>query len=326
MPSALPQMAMLLVLFAALRWMPGWAFVVLGVLPLLAYGVWANRTRAHSLNGAFVVVTGASSGLGRALAHEAARRGASKVALLARRAERLDQVAAEIAGFAPTCTPIVVPCDLSDAESTAAAAAALERHHGSPDIVVNNAGAGAWEHIEETGPDSARQMMEVPTLAAIRLTHALVPAMAERGSGHVLTVTSAASMSALRGAVVYGTARWGMRGLAWNLRADLAEQGVGVTLLNAAEITDTEYFHDGDGRAGQASHSRLPMLFQHPLMESVSYSSAQTASAAWNAVEAGTFEALVPGFVLMPFDLLNRLFPDVVVALLALGPNGRRGF
>lgn len=324
MPSAMPQVVLLLLALVLCRVLPLWAFVGAVGVPLLLYGMWANRTRGHALNGAFVVVTGASSGLGRALAQEAVRRGAAKVALIARREERLAAVAEELASIAPACTTVVLPCDLSDREAVEATAAALAHDHGPPDILVNNAGAGAWEHIEETDGPSAERMMAVPTMAAVHLTRTLVPAMGERGSGHVLNVTSAASVSGLRAAVVYGTARWGMRGFSWNLRADLAELGVGVTLLNAAEITDSEYFQEGGGRAGAKSHDRLPMLFQHPAIVAVSYSSAQTAQAAWNAVEAGTFEAFVPWFLLAPLDLFNRLMPDAVAALIGWGPNGRR--
>ena len=108
------------------------------------------------------------------------------------------------------------------------------------------------------------------------------------------------------------------------LKADLAGRGIGVTLLNAAEVTDTEYFAEGPGRAGAQSHSRLPMVFQHPAVKAVSYTSAQTAVAAWDAVEGGTFEALVPGYLLWPLDVLNGLVPDAVYAVVGLGDPGKR--
>ncbi len=324
MPPALPRALLLVLVVVAARWLPLWGLVALFGLPLLAYGLLANRTRRHAVAGARVLVTGASSGLGRALAHEAARRGASAVILVARRVERLEAVADEIRGFAPACTPVVLPCDLLDPEAIATTLDAVVEEHGTPDIVVNNAGAGAWEHIEESTAEAARRMVDVPMMAAVHVTRVLAPRMITRRRGHVLCVTSAASVTGLRAAVVYGAARWGVRGLAWNLRADLAGRGIGVTLLNAAEVTDTEYFAEGPGRAGAQSHSRLPMVFQHPAVKAVSYTSAQTAVAAWDAVEGGTFEALVPGYMLWPIDVLNALVPDAVYAVVGLGDPGKR--
>ncbi|EGB09365.1 hypothetical protein AURANDRAFT_6707, partial [Aureococcus anophagefferens] len=106
------------------------------------------------------------------------------------------------------------------------------------DVLVNNAGAGAWKHVEETTPEEAYGMMACPYQAAFTMTSLLVPTMVARATDcHVVNVTSAASEVGFRGAVGYATARWAMRGFSRMLAQDLKQLGIGVTHLNAAEIS-----------------------------------------------------------------------------------------
>ena len=146
--------------------------------------------------------------------------------------------------------------------------------------------------------------------------------MIARGSGHVLLVTSAASAAGFRAAATYGSARWAMRGLSQYLRADLAEVGIGVTLVNAAEITGTNYF--ADGNAGERSRQRIPWLFHQPIVEQLNANTEEVAAAALTGVETGTHEVLYPRILIVPFKILLDLFPEVVHHLLRIGPNGRR--
>jgi short-subunit dehydrogenase len=324
MRNAYVQAALLLALFLWVRDLSGFAFVLLVAAPVVAYGLLSNRTRPHPLRGATVLITGASSGLGRALAIDAARRGARRVHLVARTERTLRETEKQMAVAAPGTETHIHLCDVGDSDAVASMAAQIVTQHGAPEILVNNAGAGAWKHIEDTPPGEARQMLAVPTMAAAYLTQAFVPAMAQRGYGHVVNVTSAASMAGFRGAVVYGTARWGVRGLSRYLYADLAPLGIGVTLFNGAEITGTEYFSDAPGKAGSASHDAIPWLFQLPFVRAVTPDTNLGARYCWDAVERGEFEALVPWYLLAPMDLVARLFPDVLHALLKLGDNGRR--
>jgi short-subunit dehydrogenase len=299
-------------------------FVTLFVIPLMVYGLWGNRTKQHKLAGATVLVTGASSGLGRAIAHEAALRGAKRVLLVARTESKLQEVHKEIRALTSGTEPVVLTCDVTDPGAVQALREKVEAKYGTPDILVNNAGAGAWLHLEETSPEEAQAHMACPYQAAFSMSRVFIEGMAARGSGHIVNVTSAASLVGFRGAVSYGTARWAMRGFSQYLRADLAKLGIGVTLINAAEIGDTEYFSNEAGKAGGQSHQRIPSLFQLSLIQRLSYTSQQTATAALRAVEQGTHEALIPFHLLFGVDWLNRVLPDVFHALLRLGPAGRR--
>src|SRR5262249_58177231 len=111
------------------------------------------------INGVLVLVSGASSGIGAATAKAMAKAG-GRVVLLARRKEALDQVAAEITSTGGQAWTYSV--DLTDADAVAAVAKQITEELGTPDIIINNAGAGRWLFVDETSPAEAVQMMTVP--------------------------------------------------------------------------------------------------------------------------------------------------------------------
>ena len=125
-----------------------------------------------SLAGSLAVVTGASSGIGEATARLLARKG-SHVFLLARNTERLVSLASDIRARGGKADPFAV--DVADSRALAATAERLVASHGSPHIVVNNAGAGRWLPILQTSAEDAAQMIAVPYLAAFNLTRELLP-------------------------------------------------------------------------------------------------------------------------------------------------------
>jgi NADP-dependent 3-hydroxy acid dehydrogenase YdfG len=294
------------------------------LLPLFVYGLFANRTHATQIRGRSVLVTGASSGLGRAFAIEAAQMGATKVILVARGLEGLQTTMSQINVAGSRAEVVVLKCDITDPEQVLLMCKSLLEEHGCPDLLVNNAGAGAWQHIEETSPEDALAHTACPYLGATYITHALAPAMIERRSGHVLNVTSAASLTGFRAAVTYGTARWAMRGFSQYLRADLDEVHIGVTLLNAAEVTGTGYFEDKPGKAGALSHQRIPWLFQTPLVQRFARDTRQTARAGLDAVQSGTHELMYPVELILPTALFGDLLPDALHYAMRFGKNGRR--
>ncbi|HEU5042010.1 MAG TPA: SDR family NAD(P)-dependent oxidoreductase, partial [Gemmatimonadales bacterium] len=118
------------------------------------------------------LVTGASSGIGAAVAGELARRGA-RVLLLARRREELERVASGLGDRAAAVHPV----DLTDPDAVARVASRITADLGTPDLVVNNAGAGQWKFVDETSPAEAVQTMAAPYFAAFFVTQAFLPGM-----------------------------------------------------------------------------------------------------------------------------------------------------
>lgn len=204
-----------------------------------------------NLDGRVVLVTGASSGIGAATARAVANEGAH-VCLLARTTTALNDVADEI--HAAGGTADVYPVDLADLDAIEAVAERIESDVGTPDVIVNNAGAGRFLAIEETSPEQAAEMMRVPYVAAFAVTRAFVAGMIERGSGTVVNVTSVAAYAPWPGATAYATARWAMRGFSAALRADLDETGVHVMLLAAGAVESPYYEHN------PGSRERIPAI------------------------------------------------------------------
>ena len=141
------------------------------------------------IQGKWVLITGASSGIGAALARAVARSGGRPL-LLARREPALRQVADSLG---PGAESRVYPVDLSDSKAVDDVAVRITAEVGTPDVLVNNAGAGRWRFVDETTPEEAVQMMAVPYFAAFCITHAFLPAMTRRGSGHIVNISSVAS-------------------------------------------------------------------------------------------------------------------------------------
>jgi short-subunit dehydrogenase len=202
------------------------------------------------IQGKHVLITGASSGIGAALAHAVADAGGRPL-LLARREAVLRQVADSLR---PGADARVYPVDLSDPKAVDAVAERITTEVGTPDVLVNNAGAGRWRFVDETTPDEAIQMMAVPYFAAFCVTHAFLPAMIRRRSGHIVSVSSVASHFVWPGATAYTAARWAVRGFTEALRADLKGTGVGVTLFECG-VVKTPYWEHNPG-----SRERVPKM------------------------------------------------------------------
>src|SRR5438876_5702658 len=140
-----------------------------------------------NLPGAIVIVTGASSGIGRETALEFARRGAN-VVVAARREDRLHEVAAKIRRIGVEA--LVVPCDVSRRDDIDRLVAATLDRFGRIDVLVNNAGFGFSGTIEETDDATMRELLEVNYMSAFITTRAVLPHMRRQGSGHIVNVAS----------------------------------------------------------------------------------------------------------------------------------------
>ena len=262
------------------------------------------------LDGTLAVVTGAASGIGEATAHELASRG-SHVMLLDRDAEPLELVADAIRGQGHRAEAYVI--DLSDAEGIRVTAGELVAAHGSPDVLVNNAGVGRWLSILETSAEEAELMITVPYLAAFNLTRELLPGMLARGSGQILNLTSVAARLSWPGAVAYSAARAAIEGFTNALRADLYGSGIGVTLAMFGTVESPYWQHNpGSRERVPKSAHRIRVL-----------STTEVASRIASGIEQRSRTVIAPT-VFRRLFLMSALFPGRVDASMANGARGAR--
>jgi short-subunit dehydrogenase len=188
---------------------------------------------ALRIDGCRVLLTGASGGLGGAIARALHERGAWLV-LTARRAGPLDALAAELGEAEPA------PADLSRPDDLAA----LAKRAADADVFVANAGLPASGRLEDFTPEELDRALDVNLRAPIQLTRALVPGMVERGRGHLVFVSSLSGKAASPGATVYSATKFGLRGFAQGLGQDLHGTGVGVTAIFPSFVRDAGLFAD----------------------------------------------------------------------------------
>lgn len=209
------------------------------------------RHRRAGLATATVVITGASQGIGASLARQLATSCGATVILLARSKQALEAVARDIntslgEHSAPRAFAYAVDC--SNAAAVDAVAATITRNHGCPDIVVNNAGAGRWLALWETPAQEVAAALDAPLLAAAYVTRAFLPCMLAARRGTIVMVQSPASRTPFPGSTMYSVSRWGLRGLAASLRADLHGMPIRVQEVLLGE-THSSYFVNNPGSA-----------------------------------------------------------------------------
>ena len=190
------------------------------------------------IQGSTVLLTGATGGLGHAIARSLAARGATLI-LTGRRSEVLESLAAELGARA-------LAIDLSDHGDVER----LSDEAGATDILVANAALPASGPLDSFSVAEIDRALEVNLRAPIVLAHALAPAMISRGRGHLLFMSSLSGKAATPGTALYNASKYGLRGFASALRADLRSSGVGVSAVFPGFIRDAGMFAD--------SHVKLP--------------------------------------------------------------------
>lgn len=224
---------------------------------------------------AVAVVTGASSGIGRATALELARRGCT-VAAVARRADRLEAVAAECRKSAPASRYWVH--DLACEGAARDMVAAVLGEFGRIDVLVNNAAIAKHKHIGNVEPDEVARVVRVNTLAPIEATLAVLPAMIARGGGVIVNVSSFAARVVPPREAVYAASKAALSAFTEGLWHDLAGSGVHAVLVEPGPI-DTEIWEKAEE----------PVAYSGPR-----YSAEWVAKAIARAIERRRFEITVP--------------------------------
>ena len=194
-----------------------------------------------------VIITGASSGLGRELARQLGAEGA-RLALLARRREALDAVAAEVRARGGQAE--VIPTDVTDPAVLAAAFAEAERRLGPPDVVVLNAGVGEPTTVRRYDAGVVANILSVNLVSIAHALGAVIPGMVERRRGQIVAISSLASYRSFPGSWAYCASKAGLSALLEGLRLELRPYGVAVTTICPGFV-----------RTEMTAANKLPMPF-----------------------------------------------------------------
>jgi short-subunit dehydrogenase len=223
------------------------------------------------------------------VARQAAGRGA-RVGLVARSAPELDEVLTRIGGRG-----VAVTADVSDAAQVTDAVRRVEAALGPVDVVVANAGIGAYGPFATTAPEEIERLTRVNWLGAAHLVRAVLPGMIERRRGHVAIVASIAGRMGAPLEALYSATKFAQVGLAEALEVELAPHGIGVSVVNPGPVA-TEFFE----ARGHAYDRRFPRQV----------SPERVATAVVDGVEHGRAEAFVPRWF-RPALVSRVLFPPL---------------
>lgn len=199
-----------------------------------------------------VLLTGAGGGIGSALAHALAARGA-RLALLGRDAAELKTLAAGLAGDVPATT---LDADLLDADARHRAVAEARRCLGGIDIVINCAGTMSFRPLVDEDPAVLARILRLNLEAPLLLVREILPEMLARGSGRIVNVGSTFGSIGFAWFAAYSASKFGVRGLSEALRRELEGSGVGVTYV-APRAVRTRFNSEAIYRMAQATGMRI---------------------------------------------------------------------
>jgi short-subunit dehydrogenase len=180
-----------------------------------------------------VLVTGASSGIGRALSIELGQKGAT-VGLLARRAEVLNQIVAEVESAGGRA--LSLPVDVRDADAVRTAADELRAKFGRIDVLIANAGVGVTSDARDLNPTDVANVININVLGAVNSVAAVLPEMIEQGSGQLVVISSLAAYRGLPKSGAYCASKAAVSAFFESLRVDLRGTGLDVTIIHPGFI------------------------------------------------------------------------------------------
>jgi NAD(P)-dependent dehydrogenase (short-subunit alcohol dehydrogenase family) len=265
--------------------------------------------------GTVLWIAGASSGIGAAVAREWVRRG-GRVALSARRLERLEALVSELGGEPRA---LAIRCDVTQAGDCERAVAEVTSRWGGIDLAFANAGFGVSAEFEELTDDDYRRQFETNVFGALRVARAAFPELKRTGGLYAVTSSVLGHVS-LPGGTPYAMSKFAVRAFAEALRVEWQRHGVGVTLISPGFVASEIRQVDNDGRYHPDARDPVPEWLVVP--------AEAAAREIADALEARESERIVTrhGKVLV---LLNRLFPALVRRFIIprfATPPGQKGW
>lgn len=245
----------------------------------------------NNIRSRVAVVTGASSGIGEALARELAMRGA-RVGLVARRKDRLDAIAADLSRSG--CEARALVCDIRDPESIAAAQTQVRDMWGDVEILVNSAGYARHVLFADHDADDIQDMMLTNYMGTVRWIKQVLPRMRELKQGWIVNVSSFAGKIAQADEVAYSASKFAVTGLSQGLAQELAPSGIQVLCVHPT-LVRTEMFTPN---VMARMPGRAPRFIEAD----------DFARRTLQALEKGRVEAVIPSLMKGPI-ILNTLFP-----------------
>ncbi len=181
-----------------------------------------------------VFLTGASSGIGEALAIAICKQGAI-VGLIARREDMLKNIAAQCEAAGRTAR--ILGCDVTDADAVQSSADKLLTEFGRIDILIANAGIGGNnKETRDLRPEAVKKVIDINLLGAVNSVAAVLPQMLERGNGHLVAISSLAGIRGLPKSAAYSASKAGMTAFFESVRLDVQDKGVAVTIIQPGFI------------------------------------------------------------------------------------------
>jgi short-subunit dehydrogenase len=250
----------------------------------------------RSIEGSRAIVTGASSGIGKAIALELCRQGAS-VVITARREDRLADVVKEAESLKGKLVSVVG--DISEAELRERVVDCAVCEFGGLDFLVNNAGVGTLGRFESSSPEQLRQVMEVNFFALVEMTRVALPHLKQGRHPIIVNVSSILGRRAVPHNSEYCASKFAVHGFSESIRTELAAQGIDVLVVSPG-TTETEFFDqvlDRTSEPGWPEHR--PVTADHVAKKTLA------------AMRAGRRE-IVPYFWGKLLCAMNRVSPSLV--------------
>jgi len=227
-----------------------------------------------------VVITGASSGIGKAAAIEFAKRGA-KLAIVSRRKEKLEELQKSLQQFSTEV--LVCPCDVSDKEAVKKMSDAVLEKFGKIDILVNNAGFAIYGMVTNLTIEQIESQMQTNYFGMMYCTKNFLPILQQQNSGHIVNVASVAASFGLPGIAPYCASKFAMLGFSEGLKHELKGTNIGVTVVSPIMVRTNFFDHE--------SFAKMPKY------SPTSLDPKTVASAIIRASESSRLEIIVPGIV-----------------------------
>jgi short-subunit dehydrogenase len=212
------------------------------------------------LAGKRVLLTGATGGLGAAAAQELARQGAVLV-LTARDARRLGELESGLAGAGHEA----IAADLAEP----GAAERVVEQAGRVDVLIANAGLPGGASLVDLDGDAVASVVRVNLEAPLQMARCVIPQMRERRDGHIVLVASLAGKFALPDSSLYSGTKFGLRGVGWSLRPELAKHGIGVSLVTPGFISEAGMFAKRGRKPPPGAGTRTPDDFARAVIEAI---------------------------------------------------------